>query len=97
MITEKDLLDAIAECQGVRNPKAETCLKLASYYTILDHMQTQPQKQSYSFSSEESEFLTLVRKKNQDDVLKVFDELMDVLKITNEKLYSGVIRKIAEL
>lgn len=34
MITEKDLQEAIAECQGVRNPNASTCLKLASCLTI---------------------------------------------------------------
>lgn len=39
MITEKDLQEAIAECQGVRNPNANTCVKLAAFYTILDHLQ----------------------------------------------------------
>ena len=34
MITEQDLLEAIAECQGERNPNANTCIKLAAYYTI---------------------------------------------------------------
>ena len=38
MITEKDLQEAIAECNGVRNPNANTCLKLAAYYTIKDHL-----------------------------------------------------------
>lgn len=34
MITEKGLQEAIAECQGQRNPNANTCIKLAAYYTI---------------------------------------------------------------
>ena len=34
MITEKDLQEAIAECQGQRNPNAGTCIKLAAFYTI---------------------------------------------------------------
>ena len=34
MITEKDLQEAIAECQGVRNPNASTCIKLAAFLTI---------------------------------------------------------------
>lgn len=34
MITEQDLQEAIAECQGVRNPNASTCLKLAAFLTI---------------------------------------------------------------
>lgn len=38
MITEHDLQEAIAECEGQRNPKADTCIKLASFYTIRDHL-----------------------------------------------------------
>ena len=34
MITEEDLQEAIAECQGQRNPNANTCIKLAAFYTI---------------------------------------------------------------
>ena len=34
MITEQDLQEAIAECQGQRNPNASTCIKLAAFYTI---------------------------------------------------------------
>lgn len=38
MITEHDLNAAIAECQGERNPNANTCIKLAAYYTIKGHL-----------------------------------------------------------
>lgn len=38
MITEKDLQEAIAECQGQRNPTSTTCIKLAAYYTILNNI-----------------------------------------------------------
>ena len=49
MITEKDLQEAIAECEGARNPNANTCIKLAAFYTIRQHMfGEQP---SYSFSA----------------------------------------------
>ena len=34
MITEQDLEEAIAECQGQRNPNANTCIKLAAFLTI---------------------------------------------------------------
>ena len=34
LITEKDLQEAIAECQGQRNPNASTCIKLAAFLTI---------------------------------------------------------------
>lgn len=38
MITEQDLQEAIAECEGERNPKSATCIKLAAFYAIKDHM-----------------------------------------------------------
>ena len=38
MITEQDLQAAIAECQGKRNPDANTCIMLAAFYTIRREM-----------------------------------------------------------
>lgn len=38
MITEHDLEQAIAECQGERNPNANTCIKLAAFYTIRNEL-----------------------------------------------------------
>ena len=38
MITEQDLEQAIAECQGERNPNANTCIKLAAFLTIKKEM-----------------------------------------------------------
>ena len=61
MITEQALQEAIAECNGERNPNSSTCLKLAAFYTIKDHLyperQETPQKSveritpAYSYSS----------------------------------------------
>ena len=38
MITEQDLQEAIAECQGERHPNANTCMKLAAFYTIKNEL-----------------------------------------------------------
>lgn len=38
MITLHDLDEAIAECQGERNPNANTCIRLAAFYTIRQEM-----------------------------------------------------------
>ena len=38
MITEKDLQEAIAECEGQRNPTANTAIKLAAFYIIRNEM-----------------------------------------------------------
>lgn len=43
MITERDLDEAIAECQGKRNPDAQTCMKLAAFYTIKQNMFGKPE------------------------------------------------------
>lgn len=45
MITEQDLQAAIAECQGERNPNANTCIKLAAFYTIKQHLFPEDKKE----------------------------------------------------
>lgn len=110
MITKQDLLEAIAECQGTRCPNANTAIKLAAFYTILDHLDEQPiaepVQMSYSYAAPsegviefkgESEFAQEVNGKTQEDVFKVLDELMLILKATNERLYNGVMRKLTSI
>ena len=110
MITEHDLAEAIAECEGQRNPNASTCLKLASFYIIRDKMF--PAKQEvepmyYSTKSEEqhmnevvaheeneSEFRQAVVGLNLNEVVNIMDEVMDTLKIISPRLYDGVMRKL---
>lgn len=103
MITEKDLQEAIAECQGQRNPNANTCMKLAAYYTIKDHLFNKPQAVSYSYApgpsetvnvSDDSEFLKVVNGKNLDEVFSVMDELMATINVINPRLYEGVMAKL---
>lgn len=61
MITEHDLDEAIAECQGKRNPSASDCIKLAAFLQIKERMypketretdmnQDMPVQQSYSYA-----------------------------------------------
>lgn len=57
MITEKDLQEAIAECQGKRNPNANTCIMLAAFLTIQKEMFGKPEPElpqtaarSYSYA-----------------------------------------------
>ena len=104
MITEKDLQEAIAECQGQRNPNASTCIKLAAFMTIQDHLfgkEPMPPTPQYSYSSVDtieyngsSEFAQLVNGMSQDEVMKVVDELMDAVQVINPRLYASVIRKL---
>ena len=77
MIKEQELLEAIAECQGQRKPNASTCLKLASYYTILDHITGEAKKiePTYSFVapsySSDTEFGRIVQEVDMYDVRSV--------------------------
>lgn len=96
MITRRDLIDAIEKCQGQKNPNANTCIKLAAYYTILDHT---PEDFGYSYSSKpsNSEFINIIRKKNIDDVLNAIDEMMEELQAVAPKLYYQTMERVQNL
>lgn len=113
MITKQDLLEAIAECQGVRSPTANTALKLAAFYTILDHIEEDSEQAErpgqgsrsltgYSFSGDsgsvvsggDSDFLRVINGRSQEDIWPIIDELMSTIKVMNERLYNGVMRKL---
>ena len=104
MITEKDLHEAIAECQGTRNPNANTCIKLAAYLIILDHMKEEPETpavQGYSFAppstvpdSGDSEFGRKVEGKTLDDVWPEILDLVEAVQVVNTRLYNSVIARL---
>ena len=112
MITEKDLQEAIAECQGERNPNANTCIKLAAFYTIQQHM-FGDEPPGYSFApspstqeadsaetiidyNSETEFAQAIAGRDAWGIWSIMDELMTTLQVVNPRLYAGVMRKIAE-
>lgn len=106
MITEKDLHEAIAECQGERNPNAQTCIKLAAYYTILHEITDKPTQPEYSYMysadpapagiaiESDSEFAEAVNGRNPAEVWGVIDELMQTLSVINPRLYASVMRRL---
>lgn len=106
MITEKDLREAIAECHGKRNPDASTCVKLASYYSILDHItkEENPVPQ-YSMAASPyyidydsgTEFSKAVNGLDAWDVMKIMDELMTALQTLYPRLYNGAMKKLLDL
>lgn len=108
MIREDDVREAIAEMQGQKNPNANTCIKLASYYIILDHLtgkeptptQTYSDMSSYSAGSSaieyegKSDFAKAIKGRDPSDVWPVMDELMTTLQVMHPRLYSGVMARI---
>lgn len=106
MITNEDLKAAIAECEGAKNPNANTCVKLAAFYTILNQRQEVPKAENYAYSNapvylpsyySDTEFGQLVNEKGAENCLAVIDELMETIYVLNPNLYNGVIRKLKEI
>lgn len=108
MITEKDLQEAIAECEGTRNPNASTCMKLAAFYTIKRELFGNPEPlPTYSYAlprqdsredfESDTEFGRLIAGKSKADVWMVIDDLMTTLSIVNPRLYDSVIRKVNQI
>lgn len=107
MITEYDLRQAIAECQGERNPNANTCIKLAAYYTIQDHIGI-PDNSGISYGAAESQagdgityqsdtaFSRAVYGKDAESVLAVVDDLMNALQAVCPRLYRLTMRKFED-
>ena len=108
MITQHDLKQAIAECQGERNPNANTCIKLAAFLTIQRELfgeeKNAEQLPAYSFApapvrntieiNSDSEFARAVNGMDLDEFLSIMDELMDTLQIVQPRLYSAVMNKL---
>ena len=109
MITEHDLQEAIAECEGQRNPTANTCIKLAAFYTIKQHMFPNNESVVYSQSfspaantlpnvieyDSGSEFSTIVNGMRIQDVMQIMDDVMETLSIVNPKFYNSIMKKLS--
>lgn len=108
MITIDDLKAAIAEMQGERNPNANTCIKLAAYYTILNELQGKPDTSGYSSAPahsvsetvdyySETEFGQLVQGKPEASVWPLIDELVSSIEVLQPRLYAAFMRKLNEI
>lgn len=108
MITIDDLKAAIAECEGERNPNANTCMKLSAYYILLREKQGKSDTSGYSSAPapsvsetvdyySDTEFGQLVQDKSVKDVMSVMDELISVLSAIQPRLYNGVMRKLNDI
>ena len=110
MITEQDLQAAIAECQGERNPNANTCIKLAAFYTIKEHLFPDNQKPepssaySYAASPDQkpytisldsgTEFAKVIEGRDPDDIMPLMDEAMTLLKAVYPACYNAIMDKL---
>ena len=108
MITLRDLEEAIAECQGQRNPNANTCVKLAAYYTIRRELfgeEKDAEQPSYSYAPApdpdpvvvndgNDDFARMVDGRDQAEIWPILNEAMETLQIVMPKLYTAVMDRL---
>ena len=107
MITEQALQEAIAECQGQREPNRETCMMLAAFYTIQEHLYPRSGDNaialpSYSYAAPPeqvsydsgSEFAEAIRGRDVNEILPIIDDAMDAVKTLLPRLYNGIMQKL---
>ena len=105
MISERELLQAIRECEA-EPVTASKISKLADFYTVYDHLfresgvlepYCQNEVEKTIETKGDTEFLAAANGKKADDVWPIIDDLMDTLRVVNEKAYNSVLRKIKAL
>lgn len=94
MISEEELLKAIEETEKLP-VSFQNCEKLAVFYTLLDHKQSEDIKIMKQSSG--SEFLTVINGKSINDILPVLDELMQTLDVVQNKLYKSTINTLQSI
>lgn len=108
MITEHDLNEAIAECQGVRNPDAKTCMMLSAFYTIKDKLYPDATVETSQYSYDapptqieetinyesDTDFGVAIYGRNTNEIFAIMDEAMDAVQVLNPQLYKSIMRKI---
>jgi len=107
MIKPEDVEEAIAECEGRKNPGAQTCIQLAALYTIREHLNPRnysrageppeaPQRASDNTVryNGHSEFAEAVEGQNTSKIIQIMDELMEATAAYNPPLYRQAMRRI---
>lgn len=94
MILKPDLQEAIAECQGKRNPDANTCIKLAAYITIMNYLY--PEEKPESDQDPGVEFYQMASGTNPDPVIE-YDSGTEFSKMVHGRSNTEIMPVIDEL
>lgn len=102
MISRRELLQSISECESSDRVTYQTIGRLANLYTIYDHLYgtptvEKPIAETFVDVSGESEFLQLVNGKDSAKVWPLVDELVSCIQVTQPRLYELVIRQLKSL
>lgn len=101
MFTERELCDAIKECENAP-ASFQNCEKLAVFYSLYDRLFAEkPESERRSVKTEvqtaaNSDFLRTIAGKDWTSLLVILDELMDTIKILQPRLYDAVMQKLQE-
>lgn len=110
MLDRKEIDGEIAKWEALES-SYPNYFKLATLYTVRDHMDTESrpfEDVGYSAAAHpphtetvdvygDSEFLQAIAGKDMGAVMGILDDLMDTLRVVNERAYNGVMRKIGAL
>lgn len=101
MFSKGELLDAIEELEA--SPATfQNAEKLATFYTLYDHLYVQKEPMQRVESTREvtidkygdSEFLKAITDRKAEDVWLVMDELMEAIRALNNRLYQATLDRI---
>ena len=101
MINRNELIRTIEELEN--SPQSyQNCEKLATFYTIYDHLYKQPDPEPYARASHEtiigqygdSEFLQAVEGTEASEAWAIINELMEILKRLQPKIYESVLNRL---
>lgn len=104
MYSKAELIDAIDELTGGKH-SIQNCEKLASIFTVLDHLYGQPQLSAgYSRDNKvdddiikkygNSYFLKSIEGRNAKEVWLIIDELIEALGVLEPRLLSSFYEKL---
>lgn len=110
MLDRKEIDGEIAKWEALES-SYPNYFKLATLYTVRDHMDAESRPLEgvgYSTAAApprtetvdvygDSEFLQAIAGKDMGAVMGILDDLMDTLRVVNERAYNGVMRKISAL
>lgn len=105
MLTEREILNEIENCQKMplTDKKFE---RLADCYIVYDHLFGHPIKSQSGQNKKteiiidvksDSEFLKTINGKKSEEVWHIINDLVEVIKSTNKKLYNSIIDKLYQL
>lgn len=101
MVEKEDILNAIEELENSPDTYGK-CEKLATFYSLLNHLYPETPKYSYDAPMMRStvgqygdtEFLTKVARKDPEEAWLLMDELITALQFANPRLYDSVMRRL---